>query len=335
MRHATGTTVDQGAQGLRAAFEALLARSNIIGPQERACARAIEEALPDAAALTSLAAGPRGRLGEMLRSVGRIGPDEVADVLVEQERTGELFGDLLVRRGHVSLAERDVAVDFQNRQQVAQPDASPLRLGEILVAAGKVPRAALDDALARQRSTGRRLGEELIAASHATAADVEAAVSIQQRLVAIALALALAAAAGAPAPVMASEGASQAKSSVNFVVRIPVVVRLHPISQGDSVTVTAADIERGFVEVPAGSRFELIANAAHTMHFSAQGGWFRAVKVSGLGGDLTLGPSGGEFLQAHRLPSPEIHELDYRFELGPDAVPGRYAWPLALSVSSA
>lgn len=335
MLHSIETETNGAKSGLRASLESMLAKCGINGPQELACARAIEKALPDPVALVSLAAGPRARLGEMLCSVGRIEQDQVAKALAEQGRTGELLGDLLVRLGHMSAAERDVAIRFQEKQQAERAEASLLRLGEILVAVGKVTPDALDRALARQRSTGRRLGEELVAGSHVTQVDIDAAVATQKKLVAIAFALAMAAAAGAPVAAMAEQPAAGARSTVNLVVRIPVVARMHTLSQGEAVTVTAADIQRGFVEVPAGSRFELVANSAHTVHFAAQGAWFSAVKVSGLGGDLMLGPTGGEFLQPLRLAGPEIHQLNYRFDLSPQAVPGRYAWPLSLSVSSA
>lgn len=335
MRSSTESGANDGKQRMRLLLESLLTQLEIAGPKERAGARVIEAALADPAALVSLAAGPPVRLGEMLRSAGRIKEDQVAKVLAEQGRSGVLFGELLVRGGHLSAAERDAAIEFQRLQQVAQGSASPLRLGEILVAGGQVSRAALDESLARQRSTGRRLGEELVAASHATAADVDAAVSVQKRLVSIAFVLALAAVAGSPMLAIAAPAQGAPRASVSLTVRIPVAVQLRSISQGDAVTITAADIQKGFVEVPAGSRFELVANSPHTMHFAAQGSWFRAVRVSGLGGDLTLGATGGEFLQTHGLPNRETHELDYRFELSPGALPGRYAWPLTLSVSAA
>ena len=335
MLPATESGTKLGKQRMRFLLESLLTQAQIFGPKERAYARVIEAALHDPEALASLAAGPPERLGEMLRAAGRIAEDQIANVIAEQGRTGALFGELLVRAGHVSAAERDVAIEFQKLQQVAQGAASPLRLGEILVAGGRVSRAALEESLARQRSTGRRLGEELVAASHATVADVEAAISVQKRLVSIAFVLALAAVAVAPEAAIAAPAQASAHSSVHFVVHVPVAVQLRSLSQGAAVTVTAADIQRGFVEVPAGSRFELVANSPHTVHFDARGDWFRAVKVSGLGSDVTLGSSGGEFLQPHRLPASETHELNYRFELSPNALPGRYAWPLTLSVSAA
>jgi hypothetical protein len=335
MLHAIETETNDAKRGLRASLESMLAKWGITGPQERACARAIEKALPDPVALASLAAGPRTRLGEMLCSVGRIELDQVAEALAEQGRTGERLGDLLVRHGHMSAAERDVAIKFQEQQQAKRADVSPLRLGEILVAIGKLTPAGLNEALARQRSSGRRLGEELVAGSYATQADIDTAIATQKKLVAIAFTLAMTAAAGAPVSALAQQAPARARSSVKLVVRIPVVARMRTLSQGEAVTVTAADIQRGFVEVPAGSRFELVANSAHTVHFAAQGAWFSAVKVSGLGGDLMLGPTGGEFLQPLRLAGPEIHQLNYRFDLSPQAVPGRYAWPLSLSVSSA
>src|SRR5438105_5316471 len=62
------------------------------------------------------------------------------------------------------------------------PQAAP-KLGEILVAQGKITQEQLTIALERQKTTGRRLGEELVKAGFVKRAVVSRALRIQRRIV--------------------------------------------------------------------------------------------------------------------------------------------------------
>ena len=88
------------------------------GASDRRAARPIDERAGDVRRLATLAAGNAQRLGSLLLDAGRLAsPAEVTEVLGEQSRTGEKFGDVLVRTGRINAAERDVAVDFQRHQR--------------------------------------------------------------------------------------------------------------------------------------------------------------------------------------------------------------------------
>src|SRR5438128_4779901 len=51
--------------------------------------------------------------------------------------------------------------------------SEPVRIGELLVRAGKVDHEQLDQALTLQKESGQRLGDALIALGHVTSQDVE------------------------------------------------------------------------------------------------------------------------------------------------------------------
>jgi hypothetical protein len=246
--------------------------------------------------------------------------------------TGERFGEVLVRHGDLSAAERDIALEFQRHQRERDAAEGSLRLGTILLARGDVTPEQLEAALVRQRGSGRKLGEELVAAGDVDERRLAEVLSLQSRLVAVALAAALAL---APATASAGSGSAlSANAAINFIVKIPPTVRLQSLFQADHVTIEQRDVNRGYVEVASASRFELVANIPYDVHFESHAAWFRSVKVSGFPDDFQFGAEGGRYFQPFKKMERGPRELTYRFELDPGTVPGTYRWPLSLSVSA-
>ena len=109
-----------------------------------------------------LAAGIRRRLGELLLAARWITPDQLDGALKEQQQSGKPLGEILVDRKFLETGELDALLEFQRNQATAADAVKPLHLGEILVVTGKITRQQLDEALARQERTHRKLGELLI-----------------------------------------------------------------------------------------------------------------------------------------------------------------------------
>ena len=104
--------------------------------------------------------------------------------------------------------------------------------------------------------------------------------------------------------------------------------------QQAALTITAADVAKGYVEVPAGSRLRVTSNdpAGFVIDIFPRLPIFTAVHVSTRDGSARLGPDGGG-LAEHRHRGRNVpFELSYRFELADNVQPGTYAWPLAISV---
>lgn len=111
---------------------------------------------------------------------------------------------------------------------------------------------------------------------------------------------------------------------------------LQVVSQPGSVAVTAADIARGYVDVPSTAQIMVKSNTqeGYLLTFTSRGDFFRQALVRGLGNDVQLGPDGGGVAQKTTGRGMTRTELDlgFRFVLAASAQQGVYAWPMHVSV---
>lgn len=281
--------------------------------------------------ILALAAGERQPLGELLCAAERITPVQLEDALVEQRRSGHKLGEILIEKGVLTQRERDVVLEFQRRQAGPVPGAGKLYLGNILVATGQITRAQLEDALRRQAATGRRLGEELIEAGQASKGQIEGGLLLQRKLVTHALIMAT-----MLAPLASTVPSAEAGQTASMQVSVAVIAntKVRTDYQATQLKITEADVTRGYIDVPAASRFLVSTNSrsGYLMEFYPIGNLFESVQIEGLGNAVRLGADGGTIVQRDPLLPNMTHELSYRFILRPDAQSGSYQWPLLLSV---
>lgn len=283
----------------------------------------------DPESLVRLAAGESCRLGELVTAFHEDHARSVAQAVEEAQRTGERIGEALVRLSVITEKERDILLEFQRHQKGDMPTEERLRLGNILLAEGHLTREQLGDALARQRASGRKLGEELVASGKVHPRIVERALAIQRVLVTAALAAAVAMAnPGFVRPAAAAQVVSQ---RVNFVIKVPPMVQMQTLRQPAALELSPADVARGFIEIPAAALIEVKSNTPWEVAFHPTQGVIKSARVSGLQGDLEVGPNGAS--QANLMPArkPASFELSYRFDLAPGVTPGSYPWPLSVS----
>lgn len=126
---------------------------------------------------------------------------------------------------------------------------------------------------------------------------------------------------------------SEAALTVRAVVPRHASVRM---AQPGSLTLSAADIARGYVEVSAPIDVLVQSNVpeGYTLAFECHGTQVREVRVRGLHGDVMVGAAGA--LSARPATGRgmwrETLQLRLRFELAADARPGEHAWPLHVSM---
>jgi hypothetical protein len=278
-----------------------------------------------------LAAGERQRVGELLQAAERITAAQLQQALDEQRRGERKLGDILVERGLLTRGERDVLLEFQDRQAGAGPQSDKLYLGRILVATGQITPSQLADALNWQARHGVRLGEALVATGQATPTQVTHGLALQRKLIVAALLAALSLASG---PAVQEAHAAQKSASLQISATVIASARMQMDHQQARLSVTSADIARGYVDVPAGSRFSVATNSrtGYFIDFHPRIGVFTAVHIEGLGAPVQLGADGGTVTQSAEVSLNMAHELNYRFYLEPALDPGNYEWPLLLAV---
>ena len=209
-----------------------------------------------------------------------------------------------------------------------------LRIGEILVAAGDITRIQLDDALARQRRSGRRLGAELVDAGHLTPTHLASGLRLQRTLVSAAMALAL------TYGTMDGSTAAEAAETADARVAVSATVLRHAgvrvLSAPRTVSISEADIALGYVDVPVPSRLEIRSNSpsGYILTIESAADFSRGTEVRGLGDVVSVGRFGGVLNvkaggQGMKVIPVELH---FRVLLSDLARPGVHPWPVQLSV---
>lgn len=277
------------------------------------------------------AAGVRRMLGELLFAAHRITQDQLNAALDEQKRAGGKLGEVLVRLGFLDQRELDITLSFQDRLGEGKIP-SCLSLRELLVSAGYITHEHLQDALVRQCGCDKELGEVLVEAGYARQDHIDQGLRIQEKLVTAALIAAL-----SLAPVVEAAAAQVAAHAMSTQISVSATVlaraSLHVLRQPAELVVTEVDIQRGFLDVDAGSLVEIRNNsrAGVYMTFEARGLPFREALVRGFGREVALGPNGG--IITHHITGTSIVALSYRFIFDGSSQAGTYAWPFSISVN--
>ena len=139
----------------------------------------------------NIAAGVRQLLGELLLQARIITPLQLDSVLKEQQQTGEKLGAILVRFGFLTPEELETLLAFQQHQEGGAAGSRRLRLGELLVASRQITREQLEDVLARQKLTKKKIGELLVEAGYVERQQIDYGIQLQRKLVTAALIAAL------------------------------------------------------------------------------------------------------------------------------------------------
>jgi hypothetical protein len=312
---------------------AVLVRWGMLDRADLETTLALQKELTSAEDAIALASGVRKMLGEQLIKACRITRDELDEALSEQRTSGERLGDVLVRRGLITARKLETALAFQQRQASGHADPPRVRLSELLVAGGHLRRSRLEAALARQRHSGKKIGEILLEEGYVGPSALHWAFRLQEGLTKAALIAALSLASLSAGGLPEAEAAHRSSQFQVFA-----IVRSHAaitvLNQPSALVITAADVRRGFLDIEASTRIELRNNnpSGFLVIFTSRGFPYQEVSVTGLGREVTIGPNGGMFILTATGRSEAT--LTYRFLLSKDTRPGTYAWPLSISASA-
>lgn len=112
---------------------------------------------------------------------------------------------------------------------------------------------------------------------------------------------------------------------------------LKVLAQPSSVVVTAADIAKGYVDVPVPASVQVRSNTqdGYLLMFESHGEFVRQTVVKGLANDAQISAAGGGIAQNTVGKGMRQAQLDlgFRFVLAESAQQGVYPWPMRLSVT--
>ena len=130
-------------------------------------------------------------------------------------------------------------------------------------------------------------------------------------------------------------GALAARASIDFSLSVPRVMQLRLLGHPAALDVTAEDIARGSITV-SGPQLDLLVNdrLGFVLRARVVNTVFTAAKIAGLAMPLTATVAGASLPMAPMVgrPRPQPVAVEYELQLAADAVPGRYSWPVALSL---
>ena len=223
----------------------------------------------------------------------------------------------------LNLDEGEVVAEFRRQgRELPYTPARP-RLGEILVATGEISQSDLAAALDRKRASGRKIGDELIAAGVLSADRLRRALATQRRFLIAAMLSAL----------FGQAEAADVRAFMTVSATVVDTVSIRTVYQAENLVVTAQDIERGYVEVPGASRFEIRNKGASLLEVRPLNPLFRSVRVTGPEGSAEFGAAGGTMMQKSAGNGAAANvSIGYRFELAAGISPGAYRWPVSLTV---
>ena len=134
---------------------------------------------------------------------------------------------------------------------------------------------------------------------------------------------------------LSGAGPLTAKASIDFAVKIPRVMQMRLLGHPDALEITADDIARGSIVV-SGPRLDLLVNdrLGYVLRAELVNAVFSAARIVGLPSVLTATAAGASVRMASMVgrPKPQPVSVQYELMLAADAVPGRYSWPVALTL---
>lgn len=128
-------------------------------------------------------------------------------------------------------------------------------------------------------------------------------------------------------PVLAAHSA-QMHVSVEVIARTLLSID----SQPTTVSLTSADVARGYIDLPAAISFHVLSNArnGYSIEFQPVSGPFTQALVTWGTNTATVGSDASWMAQPYQAGT-TYGSMSVRLALAPGAAPGTYAWPLSIA----
>lgn len=133
---------------------------------------------------------------------------------------------------------------------------------------------------------------------------------------------------------LSAAGAKEARTSIAVTASVAAMARIESESQPDVLDISAADLQRGFVEVLQATALTIRSNSAQgfALDVATLSPIVTSIIVRGFDGEQSLGSEGGTIVQRWQGARVVNLSLTFTLVLAPGMRAGRYPWPMRVAV---
>jgi hypothetical protein len=112
------------------------------------------------------------------------------------------------------------------------------------------------------------------------------------------------------------------------------VANIESQSAPAELTITTADLQRGFIDVIEPTALVIRSNSpsGFALDVTTVAPLLSSILIHGIGAEIALGPDGGTVVQRWQNPHVTRVLLTFRLVLAPGLTAGSYPWPMRISV---
>lgn len=208
---------------------------------------------------------------------------------------------------------------------------NPIRLGQVLVRAGRIKNEDLEQALREQDASKKRIGEILIEKGFIKPEELTHGLNVQSLLTTSGMSTGLSF--GSVLEGRANQMREEKKIGVKAKTRAPVRSHLVVLYQVPSIVLSRADIKAGYIILENASRIAIKSNNKKGFMVVFKGlEWpFKEAQVFGFTYDVHITHEGASVQQPSKKNIQNV-ELSYRFILFDNAKAGKHSWPLSIAL---
>lgn len=207
---------------------------------------------------------------------------------------------------------------------------NPIKLGQVLVRAGRIKAKDLENALKEQNDSKKRIGEILIEKGFIKPEELTHGLNVQSMLTTSGIST------GISFGSVLEGRTTQAPKETETVLKkgkIPIRSHIAVLYQSPSITLTRDDVKAGYIILQNVTRIAIKSNNKKGCMVVFKGlKWpFKEAHAFGFANDVYITPEGSSIHQPYKKNTQHV-ELSYRFILSDNAKAGKHPWPLSIAL---
>jgi len=212
---------------------------------------------------------------------------------------------------------------------VEKSDVHPIKLGQVLVRAGRITTEDLEQALHEQNDSKKRIGEILVEKGFIKPNELTHGLNVQSIFASSGIPTGLSF--GSVIEGKIAQVAEGKKPSTKA--QLPIRSHLAVLYQMPSIVLSRADIKAGYIILKNASRIAIKSNNKKGCMVIFNGlKWpFKEAHAFGLAHDVHITSKGASVQQPYKKNTQNV-ELSYRFILSDNAKAGKHPWPLSIAL---